>query len=68
MMTEEPVLLTDWPASTAKLSAVPRGTAVAMACARTGVKATPAAAINTIPAIQAEILRQCGTAEKFSVT
>lgn len=50
VMTDGPVLVIDSPARTAKASAVPRGTGVAMASAWVGVTATIAAATVAVSA------------------
>jgi hypothetical protein len=55
MITEGPVLVTDWPPRTAKLSAAPSSTNVAIAYPRPGIIVIEAAATKIVrtPVIQA---------------
>ncbi|WP_277441431.1 hypothetical protein [Streptomyces sp. SPB162] len=69
VITEGPVLVTDSPANTAKLSAVASGTGVAMAWAGLDAMATITAAMVAAikAAIQAEIARALGTTGVLNV-
>ena len=66
VITEDPVLVTDAPPSTAKLSTVPSGTAVAMAEAGVGVNATAAPATSTTAAADEDKTRLPGMPRTFS--
>src|ERR1700729_2902831 len=61
-----PVLVTDWPPRTAKLSTVPSGTADAMAEAGDGVSATAAPATSTTAATEEDRARRPGKPRTFS--
>ncbi len=68
VMVVGPVLVTDWPPNTAKLSAAPSGTATPIACALLGTNAIPAAASDSIraPEIQAVNTRRERATETFN--